>query len=416
MLGNLLTYRSVNTELTVADILREHWEDYVEIYPVTGKQAQVAKAIMTCRTPQLGGRIDQCNECGAWVFRFNSCRDRHCNQCQKYERAKWVQQQKVKSLPIPYFHVVFTVDHALNSLIRQNQREFYDLLFAIVKRTLQQFAAEKLGCELGITMVLHTWGQTLEYHVHIHCIVTGGGLSLDGQRWVSLVNPRFLFDVVALSAAYRQALLEAIGEKYSQQQWQLYGSTLGIDVPQLLAELNGKGWEVFIRPFKRPDTVFEYLSRYVHQVAISNYRLVKLENGWVTFRYYDNKERAEVGGKGQEKQMTLPATEFIRRLMLHILPPHFHRIRHCGLHSSSAQADKLPQARRLLGLDSALPAVEELSLMDWLRQILGDEVDCCPNCGAKGSLFERASFETMPWLLTFILALCGQPTQQGVCR
>jgi hypothetical protein len=416
MLGNFITYRSPNTKLTVADILREHWDDYCDQYPVTAKQAKVAGAMMSCRTPQLGGRIDQCNECGAWVFRFNSCRDRHCNQCQKYERAKWVAKQQVMLLPIPYFHIIFTVDHALNPLIRQNPRAFYDLLFQIVKRILQHFAKEKLGCELGITAVLHTWGQKLGLHVHIHCIVTGGGLALDRRRWVRPVNKRYLFDVVALSAAYRDALVAGIRNRYEKGQWNLSSSAAEMDVSAVLAKIQAKKWEVFIKPFDQPEAVYEYLSRYVHQVALSNYRLVKLAAGQVTFRYYENRERAEVGGKGKEKEMTLPASEFIHRLMLHILPDNYHRIRYYGLHSSSARAEKLPRARQLLGLSLVPPAVEDFSLMDWLRQILGDEVDRCPNCGATGSLFERTTFQQLPWLLTMLLMLCGQPTSQGVCR
>ena len=159
MLGNFVTYRSPKTELTVADIFREHWEEYRKQYPVTPQQAKVVGSIMACRTPQLGGRIDQCTECGALVFRFNSCRDRHCNQCQKYERAKWVEKQKVLLLPIPYFHLIFTTDHALNPLIRANPAQFYDLLFATVSQVLQRQAQEGLGCQLGITAVLHTWSQ-----------------------------------------------------------------------------------------------------------------------------------------------------------------------------------------------------------------------------------------------------------------
>ncbi len=416
MLGNYITYRSPNTELTVADILREHWHDYRKLYPVSEKQAKVAAAMMSCRTPQLGGRIDQCHQCGAWVFRFNSCRDRHCNQCQKYERARWVAKQKVMLLPIPYFHIVFTVDHALNPLIRQNQRAFYDLLFQIVKRILQQFARERLGCELGITAVLHTWGQQLGQHVHIHCIVTGGGLALDRSRWVRPLNKRFLFDIVEVSAAYRKALIACIRDRYEKGQWTLSGSAAEMDVSGVLDKIQAKKWEVFIKPFDKPDTVYEYLSRYVHQVAISNYRLVKLADGWVTFEYYENKERAEAGGKGKKKQMRLPATEFIRRLMLHILPDNYHRIRYFGLHHSSARAEKLPLSRQLLGLSMVPPEVKELTLMDWLQQILGDEVDRCPHCGAAGSLFERSTFKELPWLITMILMLCGQPTTQGVCR
>jgi hypothetical protein len=235
LLGNYITYRSATTKLTVADIFREYWTDYRQKYPVTPQQAKVVGSVMACRTPQLGERLDQCHECGAWVFRFNSCRDRHCNQCQKFERAKWVAKQAVMLLPIRYFHVVFTTDHALNPLIRANPKAFYDVLFHTVRDVLKQFAREWLGCELGITATLHTWGQKLDEHVHIHCIVTGGGLSLDRRRWV---------------------------------------------------------WP----------------------------------------------------------------------------------------------------------------------------EILGEEMDRCPHCGVTGSLFERATFKELPWLVGIILALFGQPTRQGVCR
>jgi hypothetical protein len=308
------------------------------------------------------------------------------------------------------------VDHALNPLIRQNPRAFYDLLFQIVKRILQHFAQEKLGCELGITAVLHTWGQKLGLHVHIHCIVTGGGLALDGSGWVRPINKRYLFEVVALSATYRDALVASIRNRHKKGQWDLSGSAAEMDVNGVLEKIQAKKWEVFIKPFDQPEAVYEYLSRYVHQVALSNYRLVKLAEGQVTFRYYENKERAEVGGKGKEKELTLPATEFIRRFMLHILPKGYHRIRYFGLHHSSARVEKLPQARQLLGLSMVPPEVEDFTLMDWLRQILGDEVDRCPNCGAAGSLFERSTFKELPWLMTMILGLCGKPTTQGVCR
>jgi hypothetical protein len=416
LLNNYLTHRS-STALTVADIFRAHWPDYRRHYPVTPDQARVAGAIMACRTPQLGGRIDQCDECGALVFRFNSCRDRHCNQCQKYERAKWVEKQKVLQLPIPYFHIVFTTDHALNPLFEQHPRRLYDLLFQTVSQVLQQKAGEELGCELGITAVLHTWGQSMQRHIHLHTITTGGGLSLDGQRWVKPKSRRYLVDVVALSAAYRDQLLDGIERLYRQGQLSLTGQAAELDVPLLLAELRAKAWEVFIKPFENPDTVTEYLSRYVHQVAMSNYRLEKFERGQVTFRYYDNRQRAEVGEKGKEKRMTLSAEEFIGRFLLHVLPPRYVRIRYYGLHHSSARQEKLPRCRALLGLEPALPEAKELSLLEWLAEVLGEEqVDRCPHCGAVSSLFKRTEFERLPWLVALLVSLVSQPTRQGVCR
>ena len=351
------------------------------------------------------------------MFRYKSCRDRHCNQCQKYERAKWVEKQKVIQLPIPYFHIVFTTDHALNPLFEANLQVLYDLLFQTVSQVLQQKAGEELGCELGITAVLHTWGQSMQRHIHLHTIVTGGGLRLDGQGWVKARSRRYLVDVIELSAAYRERLLAGIERLYQQGQLNLSGSAAELDVPAVLAELRQKKWEVFIKPFENPETVTEYLSRYVHQVAISNYRLEKFEKGQVTFRYYDNRERAEVGEKGKEKRMTLSAEEFIRRFLLHVLPPRYVRIRYYGLHHSSARKAKLPRCRALLGLEPALPEPKELSLLDWLEEVLGEEaVDRCPHCGAKGSLFKRAEFEQLPWLVALLLSLVSQPTRQGVGR
>jgi hypothetical protein len=328
-----------------------------------------------------------------------------------------VEKQKVIQLPIPYFHIVFTTDHALNPLFRQNKQVMYDLLFETMNQVMQEQVGQVMGCQLGITAVLHTWGQSMQEHVHLHTIVTGGGLSRDGQRWVKAKTRRYLVDVVGLSAAYRDKLLAGIERLYQAGQLSLSGAAADMDVPAVLAELRAKDWEVFIKPFENPDSVTEYLSRYVHQVAISNYRLEKFEKGQVTFRYYDNRERAEVGEKGQEKRMTLSAEEFIRRFLLHVLPPRYVRIRYYGLHHSSARKEKLPRCRALLGLEPALPEPKELSLLEWLAEVLGEEqVDRCPHCGAKGSLFKRAEFDKLPWLVALLLSLVSQPTRQGVCR
>lgn len=411
-----ITHRS-STTLTVADVFREHWAEYRRKHRVSPQQAKVVGAMLACRTPALGGRIDQCSECGALVFRYNSCRDRHCNQCQKYERARWVEQQQVMQLPIPYFHIVFTTDHALNSLFRDNKRAMYDLLFQTASAVLQAQAKAELGCELGITAVLHTWGQQIEAHFHLHCIVSGGGLRLDGNKWVKPKSSRYLFNVVELSAAYRDKLLSGIERLVQRQEIVLADEAAAAALSGMLAELRAKKWEVFIKPFAGPEAVTEYLSRYVHQVAISNYRLESIEQGRVRFRYFDNRERAEVGEKGKEKVLTVTGEEFIRRFLLHILPAGFVRIRYYGLHHSSARKEKLPRCRSLLGLPAALPVIPPLSLLAWLEQVLGEAaVDLCPYCGAQGSLYKRTEFERLPWLVALLLSLVSQPTRQGVCR
>jgi hypothetical protein len=212
-------------------------------------------------------------------------------------------------------------------------------------------------------------------------------------------------------------LLRRIEKLYREEKLRLVGEAAELDVPRWLSDLRAKKWEVFIKPFDHPETVIEYLSRYVHQVAISNYRLESIDRGLVRFRYYDNRERAEVGEKGKEKVLTLTGEEFIRRFLLHILPDGYKRIRYYGLHHSSARKEKLPRCRSLLGLPAALPVIPELKLLEWLQQVLGEEaVDLCPYCGAQGSLCKRAEFERLPWLVALILSLVSQPTRQGVCR
>jgi hypothetical protein len=270
---------------------------------------------------------------------------------------------------------------------------------------------------LGITVVLHTWGQQIEAHYHLHCIVTGGGLSLDRQKWVKPKSNHYLFNVVELSAMYRDKLLAGIERLVKRQEIVLADEAAEAALSRLLSELRTKKWEVFIKPFAGPETVTEYLSRYVHQVAISNYRLESIDKGLVKFRYYDNRERAEAGEKGKEKILTVTAEELIGRFLLHILPAGFVRIRYYGLHHSSARKEKLPRCRALWGLPSALPVIPELKLLAWLQQVLGEEqVDVCPHCGAQGSLCKRAELERLPWLVALVVSLVSQPTRQGVCR
>jgi hypothetical protein len=242
-------------------------------------------------------------------------------------------------------------------------------------------------------------------------------LFLVGGGWVKPKSSHYLLNVVELSAAYRDKLLSGIERLVQQQEIVLADEAAEEALAKLLTELRAKKWEVFIKPFAGPEAVTEYLSRYVHQVAISNYRLESIANGQVRFRYYDNRERAEVGEKGTEKVLTLKAEEFIRRFLLHILPTGYKRIRYYGLHHARARQEKLPRCRRLLGLSAELPVIPQLSLLAWLEQVLGEEaVDLCPYCGAQGSLCKRAEFERLPWLVALILSLVSQPTRQGVCR
>jgi len=390
--------RGQATEYEVADVFREGWERYQTQYPVTAQQARVARDILACRTAALGGQVYECLECGAVEFAYCSCRNRHCPKCQKFAKAQWVEAQKVWHLPIPYFHVVFTTDHGINAWVPENRAAFYNLLFSAASETLKAFAAEVLGGELGLTAVLHTWSQVLLGHVHLHCIVTGGALSFDGRRWVRS-EADYLFDIVAVAAAFRDrfcAGVVALAER---------GALAGVEVGAVktaVAAMQAKRWEVFINPFETPAAVINYLSRYVHAVAISNYRLVAVGDGQVRFRYHDNP------AGGVEKELTLTAEEFIGRFLWHILPEKFVRVRHYGLHQSTARKRRLPQARKLLGLTPAVPSVAKLVLAVWLETLLGEgQVQRCHWCGALGTLAYRGEVTQLPRVWVWLKIVFG---------
>jgi hypothetical protein len=396
-----ITVRTSKQEFEVADVIRQFEAAYRQQYPVTPQQARVLAALKACRTAELGGHIYECNACGALEFVYHSCRDRHCPKCGKFKKAEWIERQKVVLLPIPYFHITFTTDHALNLLVPANPKVMYDALFWAVSETLKEFGKKYFGGTLGITAVLHTWGQQLDPHVHIHCIVTGGALSADGRQF-RRSGGAYLFEVVALSARYRDRFCRKLKRLAKAGKLKLVGAAAEIDVEQLVEQMLAKKWEVFAKPFAEPELVYAYLSRYVHQVAISNYRIVKIAGGQVHFEYHDNKD----GGK--KKVLKLAGVEFLRRFLWHVLPENFVHIRHYGLHQSNGRKEKLPQARELLGLEWAVPVAKELDLKEWLKGILGEgAVDRCPHCGAVGTMFKRSEFEQLNWLQLLLFALLG---------
>jgi hypothetical protein len=381
----------------VSDVFRQFQAAYERKYGLSWEQRRAVEDIMACRTAALGGCVYECGECGALHVRYCSCRNRNCPKCEKFKRAQWVCGQRVWLLPVPYFHVTFTTDHGLNRLFGANRRVLYDALFWSVKVTLQEMAGENFGGQLGITCALHSWGQKLDPHVHVHCIVTGGALRFDQRRWVRS-NRRFLFDVKELSRRYRNRLCRKI--KRLWKAGELRGCE-GVDVAALLAEIRGKKWEVYAKPFADPENVIEYLSRYVHATAISNYRILKIAKGKVHFEYHDDR------GGGKKKVLVLGGVEFMRRFLWHVVPSGFRRIRHFGLHHPSVR-EKLMVARALLGLERALPEKEELSLKGWLAEILGeDAVDVCAKCGAKGSLFLRGEYAEFSKLTLFLVETLG---------
>ena len=357
----------------VADILRKYLRDYEQKYGLTYNQRRVVNHIMQCRTATLGGHILVCDGCG-WVdISYNACKDRHCPGCGAFEKAKWLEAQKKWLLPINYFHCVFTIDHVFNPLMWRNKRQMYNLLCQTSGNLLKRYGQKYLGGDLGFSMVLHTWGQTMQAHPHTHIIATGGALvkTKNGVRWQA-AKKTFLFPVKLLSKDFRKAFCQGVRDLLDAGQLDTAFGRL--DVEAMLKEAESKDWEVYIQPpIAGIDNLLDYLGRYIFRIAISNHRIVKVEKGKVSFEYYDNRD----GGK--LKVMTLTAVEFIRRFLLHVLPQRFMRIRHYGLHHGSCRK-KLEAARQLLGLVTEIPATVKLKLEDWLEDILGKDPHICPKC------------------------------------
>lgn len=367
--------------LEVAQIFRLYGEEYRRKHRLSRPQLRAMRAIEACRTAALGGHVDECEQCGARTISYNSCRNRHCPKCQSLDKERWLEQRCDELLPVPYFHVVFTVPHELNPLALANPKWFYDLLFASASRTLLEIAADprRFGARIGVLAVLHTWSQTLELHPHLHCIVPGGGLSLDGQRWVPTSRPDYFLPVQVLAALFRGKFLAGVKTAYQTGQLILPESLRDPASFQALVDrLYGKSWVVYSKPpFGSPEQVLAYLACYTHRVAISNSRLGRLEGGRVTFNYKDYSQ----GGRGRE--MTLPVEEFIRRFLLHVLPESFVRIRYFGLLSNRHRKQNLTRCRELLAGQPAAE-VEASSQENWrarLMRLTGRDPTICPVCG-----------------------------------
>ena len=366
-------------EHDVGTIFRSYLSQYQKEYSLSYEQRQAARAIMACRTPALGGVIKACTACGQWEFQYKSCKNRHCPQCGAFEKAQWLEAQKVWVLPIHYFHVVFTIDHVFNSLVWWNQEVLYSHLIETAAQLLKEYGRQELGGELGFTLVLHTWGQTLQAHPHVHFMVTGGALvpTPHGDRWQA-AKANYLFDVEALSRDFRQRFCEGVRALW--QAGRLNTNQGSLAVAEMLQQAEDKNWEVYIQaPLYGVENLLEYLGRYIFRIAISNHRILAVQHDCVTFTYYDNRE--DQHRERQPKQMTLPVLEFMRRFLLHVLPERFVRIRHYGLHHGSCRG-KLQRARRLLGLPAALPVMLQLKLLDWLKKILQTQQDprLCQAC------------------------------------
>jgi hypothetical protein len=341
----------VRPTLEVADIFRRYGDAYRADAGrgLSTAQRRVMTAIETCRTAALGGHVERCNACAHQRIAYNSCANRHCPKCQSLARAAWVEQRTAELLDCEYFHVVFTVPAAIATLALQNKAVVYRLLFRATADTLRTIAADPrhLGAEIGFVAVLHTWGQTLVHHPHLHCVVPGGGLSPDGTRWVAC-RPGFFVPVRVLSRLFRRLFLQYLDEAYATETLRLGGPLEPLQDPRAwaahLAPVRQAAWVVYAkRPFAGPQQVLDYVGRYTHRVAISNQRLLDIEGNHVRFQYTDYR------AQHQPKTMTLTAVEFMRRFLLHVLPSGFHRIRSYGFLANRHRTEKLARCRHLVG-------------------------------------------------------------------
>ena len=371
----------VRPPLEVADIVRVHGEEFRQAHAtsLSAAQKRVLRNIETCRTAALGGHLEQCDECGHQRPAYNSCADRHCPKCQSLARAEWLEKRQTELLQVEYFHVVFTLPEPLAALALQNKRELYGLLFRATAESLQSIAADPkhLGAQIGFFCILHTWGQTLTHHPHLHCVVPGGGISLDGSRWVAC-RPGFLLPVRVLSRRFRTLYLRYLEQDYAAGKLQFHGQLQHLSDPRnfarYLAPLRHCEWVVYSKPpFGGPERVLDYLGRYTHRVAISNNRLKALKDGQVTFTYKDYKD------EHQQKVMTLSADEFLRRFLLHVLPNGFQRIRYYGFLANRHRAENLARCRELLRMPAPLPPPQR-NYRERCQLLTGHDVLLCPQC------------------------------------
>jgi hypothetical protein len=364
--------------LEVADVFRRHGEAYRHAHDAhLGRvERRVMRAIELCRTAALGGHTEVCAECGLVRCAYNSCRNRHCPKCQGQARAEWLAARQSELLPAPYFHVVFTLPAAVAEIAFHNKARVYAILFRTAAETLRTIAADPkhLGAEIGLVAVLHTWGQNLHHHPHVHCVVPGGGPSLDGTRWVAC-RPGFFLPVRVLSRLFRRLFLDELHAAFAAGELGFFGELAELAGPAAFArrlrELRQLEWVVYAKPpFGGPQQVLAYLGRYTHRVALANSRLVSVSDTAVTFRWKDYRHH------GKTKVMTLAAVEFIRRFLLHTLPDGFHRIRHYGFLANGHRAANLVLCRSLLAAPSPAPSAEQLPDTPAVHS-----PERCPSCG-----------------------------------
>jgi hypothetical protein len=375
----------MRSALEIADVFRAHGPAYRQALAghLSLGQLKVMSAIEACRTAELGGHVERCDDCAHLQVAYNSCRNRHCPKCQGAAAKRWLHAREAELLPVAYFHVVFTLPAQIADIAFHNRAVVYDILFKAASETLLTIATDTthLGARIGLIAVLHTWGSALTHHPHIHCIVPGGGLSADGMRWIAC-RKGFFLPVRVLSRLYRRLFLDRLKTAHEEGRLVFFGEHARLcdasAFAAALAPLRRIDWVVYAKPpFAGPKSVLAYLSRYTHRVAISSSRLISLDRSGVTFRYKDYRRQ---GGE-RHKRMTLSAAEFIRRFLIHVLPQGFHRIRHFGLFANTSRAANLARARTLLACATPPPAPVAAN---------DDATDAfpCPCCGGRMRLIE----------------------------
>jgi hypothetical protein len=376
--------------LEVADIFRAHADNFIDKHTLGFQKLKVIRAITRCRTATLGGHVDVCPQCGGDpAISYNSCRNRHCNKCQAQARHRWIEARKQELLQTRYFHVVFTLPHELHSLVIQNQAELYNLLFRTVAETLREVARnpEHLGAEIGFFGILHTWGQNVLFHPHIHCVIPGGGISPNRDSWIHPKYPFFL-PVKALAKVFRGKFVAGLRNAHRKKRLTCAGSIQHLANAKCFAAflrtLFRQDWIVYAKPaFGGPAQVIRYLGRYTHRVAISNHRLVSFDGDHVTFRWRD------YAGGNKTKTMTISGDEFIRRFLLHVLPKGFVRIRHFGVMANYNRSESIALCRKLLAMIPLMRSPESrLPNATWL----------CPRCRARMIVILRLTAAQLFWM------------------
>jgi len=372
-------------QVELADIFRLYGDDYRRSRAVSYEQLKVMRHIEICRTAKLGGHVEQCNLCGFEKIAYNSCRDRHCPKCQTLTKEQWLNDRKAELLPCGYYHLVFTLPHELNPIILSNKKTTLNILFAAVNETLQAFAKDpqwRLCGQLGFISVLHTWSQTLIDHFHLHCMIPAGALSFTKDRWIPADS--YLFKITSLAKEFRKRYLKLLLKAYLKEKLIFTKKTAALETrqsfQQLIDALSNTTWNAYAkRPFAGPEQVLEYLGRYTHRVAISNNRIIAIDNGSVTFTYRNRQRDNEI------EEMTLDAHEFIQRFLLHVLPKGLIKIRYFGFLSHTNKNKEVPLIRELIAPNATLPEKIKETILEMMLRLTGIDITCCPKC-MKGKM------------------------------